>query len=594
MGILSSFFPPLFPDELLYSALARYHLYVGNHSRKATMADLYNGSVFSAVTVLPAHLGQISHLMRGNMTPVELIQSHTLFPYFAAFLSEERSQLVASAMTGDLGGAINARLGLLASSIKMPTYLRFCMQCLFEDEMIYGLPYWHRSHQLPGVFICYKHGCELKNSEISTFLRRNKQEYVCLNWKLACNGAIEQSMNEGLKAHLTSLAIQSHSLLNSSYNAIDHHLIDEIYKAKLYEKGFITLSGNIRFQSLRSMMVESLGQELLGLCDSEINKHSHDTWLHKLVRGGEHIHTLRHLLLILFLNETTDTIFQKKVVRYHPFGTGPWPCLNKAANHYKKEIVTQCKVTRCSKTKRPVGTFICDCGFIYSRRGPDTNESDRIHVGRIKRFGEVWEKRFDELQRRIDLTFRQKAELLGVHHSTIHAKIKSTAQVISIESHSSSTLDLSNDVNASEENVVIRKISKKRFNASNRNTDQSRVNWEQRDQGLFSAIMQAVSDIKSVTDKPIRVSLPEIGRRIGKLSLLEKKLFALPRCKALITSEVETLQQFQLRRVTLAARKLFEEEQKVVKWKVIRNAGLRRESANQLNNEIDKVIENFL
>ncbi|MCP3776685.1 TnsD family transposase [Paenibacillus sp. MZ04-78.2] len=585
MGILSSFFPPLFPDELLYSTLARYHLYVGNHSRKATMADLYNGSVFSAVTLLPAHLGQISHLMRENMTPLELMQSHTLFPYFSTFLSEERSQLVASAMTGDLGRAINARLGLIASSIKMPQYLRFCMQCLFEDEMTYGLPYWHRSHQLPGVFICYKHGCGLKNSEISTFLRRNKQEYVCLNRKLACNEVIGLSMNEGLKVHLTSLAVQSHTLLNTPCNSVNYRLIEEFYNAKLFEKGFITLSGNIRFQSLRSKMIESLGQELLSLCDSEISKHSHDTWLHKLVRGGEHTHTLRHLLLILFLNETTDIVFQKKVDIYHPFGTGPWPCLNKAADHYKKEIVTQCKVTRCSDTKRPVGAFICDCGFIYSRRGPDTNVSDRFHIGRIKQFGEVWEKRFDELQLRTDLTIRKKAELLGVHYSTVYAKIKSNPKVAS---------GFSNSDIVSKERAACRTISKTRFKVPSRNAIRSRVNWEERDRKLLPAILQAVSDIKSATDKPIRITLPEIGRRISKLSLLEKKLVALPRCKALIKSEVETLQQFQLRRVNIAARKLFEEGLSVVRWKVIRKAGLRKEIAYQLNNEIDKVIENYL
>jgi hypothetical protein len=38
---------------------------------------------------------------------------------------------------------------------------RWCAMCLIADCAKYGEPYWHRSHQLPNIFVCWKHYCVL-------------------------------------------------------------------------------------------------------------------------------------------------------------------------------------------------------------------------------------------------------------------------------------------------------------------------------------------------------------------------------------------------------------------------------------------------
>lgn len=91
-----------------------------------------------------------------------------------------------------------------------------------------------------------------------------------------------------------------------------------------------------------------------------------------------------------------ESFFQNKIY-YHPFGKAPWPCLNIAADHYLKDVVSEYIVISDYKTRKPVGTFACSCGFIYSRKGPDSREEDRYKVGRIKKFGDVWEQRLFEL-----------------------------------------------------------------------------------------------------------------------------------------------------------------------------------------------------
>ncbi|RYV01883.1 hypothetical protein SOPP22_12035 [Shewanella sp. OPT22] len=38
---------------------------------------------------------------------------------------------------------------------------RWCSDCVKEDTKNYGIPYYHRDHQIPGVFRCLKHQCTL-------------------------------------------------------------------------------------------------------------------------------------------------------------------------------------------------------------------------------------------------------------------------------------------------------------------------------------------------------------------------------------------------------------------------------------------------
>src|SRR5690606_403795 len=107
-------------------------------------------------------------------------------------------------------------------------------------------------------------------------------------------------------------------------------------------------------------------------------------------------HPIRHLLLSRFLGISLHDLFYKKM-EYKPFGDGPWPCLNAAADHYLKPVVCDLKVSHSTDLKCPVGTFSCTCGFVYTRSGPDESEDARYRFGRIKAFGTVWEEKLKEL-----------------------------------------------------------------------------------------------------------------------------------------------------------------------------------------------------
>lgn len=54
------------------------------------------------------------------------------------------------------------RLGLERSLMLLRPNVYLCRRCVLEDLQRYGMPYWHREHQLPGNYWCSIHGSPLK------------------------------------------------------------------------------------------------------------------------------------------------------------------------------------------------------------------------------------------------------------------------------------------------------------------------------------------------------------------------------------------------------------------------------------------------
>lgn len=71
------------------------------------------------------------------------------------------------------------------------------------------------------------------------------------------------------------------------------------------------------------------------------------------------------------------------------------------------------------KSKRPVATFTCSCGFVYSRMGPDKDSSDRYRIGRKKHFGDVWVARLKEYLQEGTYSVREIARIFQCDPKTI-------------------------------------------------------------------------------------------------------------------------------------------------------------------------------
>ena len=153
------FFPTSFPDETLYGRMARYHRLSGHKCDRASLLELIGKHTHVITSDLPSLLGSfVSQFPAEQMPSVEeIIEGNTIYPYFREFLPEGRCAKVLATMSGDSASGIKMYLGLVASRLGAKSSLRYCRSCLSDDEMAFGQSYWHRVHQLPGVWVCPIH-----------------------------------------------------------------------------------------------------------------------------------------------------------------------------------------------------------------------------------------------------------------------------------------------------------------------------------------------------------------------------------------------------------------------------------------------------
>jgi hypothetical protein len=602
------FFPFLYEDELLYSVFARYHQYSGNGNTKTTMDDLFGSTVVCAATILPSQLMELCGRfpIPNIYSPDDLINQHTLLPYYAPFIPDERYRQLKIGMAGNKGNSFYMKLGKTASTIKSPNYLRFCPNCIKEEQSRNGEVYWHRTHQVEGVKICPKHHVWLSESEVLYTERKNKHEFIALeNSYHYCeerDGNISESMDFG---HLKFISEQTYYLLNTKLSPLGLENLKGLYVAKLQEKKLATVTGRIKWMNLIPKFNNYYGKGLLKELNCYIEKDEQGAWLHKLFRKPRvSCHPLRHILVLGFLGETISSLVnQISNYSYGPFGAGPWMCLNKAADHYHRPNVTSCVVTRDYKTGQPVGTFSCSCGFVYSRRGPDKTHDDRYKIGRIKVFGPVWSLKLIELSKK-NLSLREKARILGVDPITVKRQfdIKNSVMVekeigYKRDEYREKWLQLLTEY--SEKSITrLRTMRPELFAWLYRNDKEwlichqtkvkesrlnshKRVDWEQRDKETADQIEKIAKAILSENGKPIRVSINEIGRRLGKVSFLYKNLMKLPRTRAALNKVVESVEKFQIRRIKHATSCLRRTNPIIYEWQIVRMAGLREKYAEK-------------
>src|SRR5436190_22898674 len=106
-------FPDPYPDELLYSVCARYSDRVQYPSRRALSRDLF-GRERCARVGLPGCLGSLIARLPSqcNYTVTDIIDNHTLFPFYEPFLPPGRSSRLRHAMEVDEDKSILTLMGI--------------------------------------------------------------------------------------------------------------------------------------------------------------------------------------------------------------------------------------------------------------------------------------------------------------------------------------------------------------------------------------------------------------------------------------------------------------------------------------------------
>jgi hypothetical protein len=621
-------FPTPHLDELLYSLCARFSARVGYSNAKAVPEELFGTSGASATIDLPNNLCHLSAALPAgsSLTPERLLNRHTLLPFFSAFLPPKRVIQLEADMRDCRGQAGYMRSGVMASRVPTPSHLRLCPVCTQEDRQLFREAYWHRTHQVSGVEVCPSHGVFLEKSSVSRRAGRDNLQFITADE--AVRALPPRRINSSDRDHQALLQV-AHDvawLLEHPISGSELSTLHSRYLRLLVERGLATYTGCIHVSALLGEFTRHYSPTLLQLLNCEFtgSNQTKTNWLLKLVRPPRHAqHPLYHLLLIQFLGCTVEEFFQL-AEESGPFGEGPWLCLNPAADHYRRPVILVCRLGDRLRYGKPTGKFRCECGFAYVRTGPDSSPEDKFRVGRIISFGQAWEVKLKHLCQVSSLSISEIARRLGVDPLTVR---RHAARLELSLSRSDKRLQpLTRDTQLkgrtlsaawekkrrgcrskwlsamkTRREITLKTLRRKlpreyawlRQNDSEwleghkprsrkRNQPTTGVDWKRRDAEYAAAVRAAASRLKDAPGRPVQVTRTAIGRAVGAIALLRHKLHTMPLTAQVLSSVVETREQYAVRRVWWVAGLYRQEDVLPREWQLVMRANvysLREDSA---------------
>ncbi|HWQ43006.1 MAG TPA: TnsD family transposase [Desulfosporosinus sp.] len=624
-----SYFPTPYQDELLYHIIARYHFALRNTDLRDTLREIFGNENQTPSISFPTGIAAISaHLHKQTeFSPQYLIFNHTLFPLYRPFLPNERARRILNQMINEKGIGIHATIGMMAGSICAKEALAYCPRCVSEDIESLGEPYFHRCHNAQGVMVCYIHGCLLKNYDQS-YRTISRLEFIRLDKSKA--NLNPEYLPPDMTSKLHRIACSVNYLLTHPLIKSNQQSIHKKYLNLLAGKGYLTCQRHVKQQELAQDLIAFYGHDLLSYLQSDVIQDDQSNWLKSITRKPRKtVHPIRHILFINFLCQSIEEFCGTRQSRVNAFGEPPWYCLNPAADHYLEPVVNSCIITPDYKSRKPVGTFSCQCGFIYSRKGPDNNIEDAYKIGRIKQFGPVWEEKLKSLLIEGNRTLRELGREMLCDPKTIvkYAKklsldaclnsimvVNDTTPMVKTNRYDQYFLKYSSDVltfikaNPDFSKTAVRQALSKQCSWLYRNCREwydknlpapnravkkdipQRVDWAARDTSILFQLKSAFRELLQVP-KPLRITRLRLAKFINQRAVIQRHLNKLPRTERFLTTVTESIGDFQRRRIDKASDDLSKEKGTFKAWEVIRKAGIRPEYVSNLMPRIEENID---
>jgi len=617
-------FPTPLPDELLYSIAARFSDRVKYSNKAAINIELFGTRGGVASIALPSRL----HYLTSNLPyTVEncrqqfvdrLIKNHTLFPLYRPFIPTKRIQQIRAAMEGSSASNIQNKAGIAGSSINSPEWLRFCVVCIHDDRQQFGCCYWRRSHQVTGVEVCPVHNVFLSNSTARSRNRINKVEYV------SAESVVQPTLSRPLVADnpdhqvLLQVARDVAWLLNNGSSVTSFSTLRDRYQLFLADAGFLKKDGSVSLKQLVAAIQSKYSNSLLEMIQCGFYENKEFNWASFLlsqVSRGNFNPPIRHLLLIQLLGSTAEAFFCRSLKHFRalrprrgdlkqlkPFGEGPWTCLNPVCERHKKLAIRSCSVKRHRLNREIlVGTFACECGFTYTRLGPD--DSDTGYRYRVNRYGDVWESYLQKASYDSSISLNEIARALSAKWDVVRrmgvkmnlefprqGPIYSVSRVLSINP-THAKLDRSFQAIRTRNRERWLSARKQRPNAGmkllreqlvpgpycwlskhdrdwilvhsppKRNGSADKVDWKKRDAWLAAEVHAAALRIRKRPGRPVRITRVAIARDVKEHRSLSQKpsRSKLPLTVKALSEVLEGSIDFNVRKIEWAANELRKE-----------------------------------
>jgi hypothetical protein len=488
----------------------------------------------------------------------------------------------------------------LTSNIEVE-FLRFCPSCAKEDISSYDQPYWHRAHQLPGIYVCSRHSVFLENSTVRcSYHGRKETLFTALNEISEVDPRELNINNRDHLAHL-NLAKQANWLLQQKQTEnCGPDFLRTRFLQVLMQRGIVTLNGTTDMNIIHKEFSDFYSPELLSSLSSPLE--NKQTWLRRLLQSSKHLqHPIRNLLFLNFLEYSLED-FLRLPETIHPIGKAPFPCLNPASKHFKELRITEVRLGKAYGLNKITATFYCDCNFVYRRYGWDEEGERKYEYDFVITYGEVFCNKILDLQKK-GMTRNAIAKFLNLPKGTIESQLNRlrtskviTGEIARLKTDSIKTLRKSyrsewikmqkqnpclgrhklsllnrksyqwlkvHDGEWFEENSPERKVIKEKAN---------RVNWAERDLELAAKADVLAKEFLTSLKSPVRVTVTGIAKRLKIAYLVVKRPDCIPKTIKILKKNAESTEEFIARRILYATNCLISEKVPAQPWMVLNRA----------------------
>lgn len=407
------YFPQPYKNESIYSLAARYASHMGIVSKRKAIKDTFDivwpvmyEDYIAHINILVSKIKHFSN----EYTEDYFLYDHTIFPFYAPFMNGR------PVTSSSLDIYVKSRKRFTWDIPEKENFF-YCSECVKEELENHGECFWNRIFQVPGVMVCSKHKKALFKLNIN--IKKNPINIFIMP---------DHNMNLSEEVELENKVFEILLDISGNVEYFFKNKVDAISYRDLYEKyyEFIKISGigsqPIQIKSkLANLILARFNEETLDVLNSNPLKND---WLsHLSVERLKNIHPIRHILLMMTLNESVEN-FLNATPQYQPFGTGPWPCMNPLSKHYLEEVISNTTITH--NTNRDVfqGLFTCSCGFAYVLYDGEKNPYEiKAFHHRVKAKGKEWEREFDILVSK-GMSVKDIAKITNISNGTVLRRIR--------------------------------------------------------------------------------------------------------------------------------------------------------------------------
>ncbi|MBD1847877.1 TniQ family protein [Cyanobacteria bacterium FACHB-63] len=311
-------FPTPYPDELLYSIFARYHIRSGNRNFQQSIKELlgyvpqqlHGLALPNSLSILAKNLHPIT-----NLTVESLVVEHTLYPFYKGFLTQSEAFLLKNLMRKK-GGKPIFQIAKIAIIERDPNkqFLRFCSQCFEEDVQKYGEAYWHRTHQIPGFLVCLVHKRLLNVSLVS--IQDGYLDCYAANSENCLINDSPAICQEHTLQQLIEIAREISWLCNTQFDFKGLQWLRKQYQHHLVNQSFMSLPSSRTFNFHEDKIVSTnlsfYGKDCLSLLKPDLAEHLGRYFYRCLFACDVEpvIDRVTHILLIKFLRKSLKHFFE--------------------------------------------------------------------------------------------------------------------------------------------------------------------------------------------------------------------------------------------------------------------------------------------